>query len=100
MQGSGSWVEGTSSSGDGEHEVHAQVLQVPEQGFEGVAAAAGHVVDLADLHRVRPRKTGESSSAATAARRLKPQRALWPLSLIPRKRAAAASAAAVAVSAT
>ena len=50
MYGSGAWVRRHLVLGDGEHEVHAQVLAVPLHRVLGVAAAVGDVVDAFDLH--------------------------------------------------
>jgi hypothetical protein len=36
--------------GDGQQELHVQVLDVPLHGFLGVLATVGDVVDLGDLH--------------------------------------------------
>jgi hypothetical protein len=51
MYGSGALVDGTVF-GDGQDEIHVQVLDVPLDGLLRVDAAVGDVVDLLDFHAV------------------------------------------------
>jgi hypothetical protein len=71
--------------GDGQHEVHVEVLDVPLDGFLGVLAAVGHVVDAVDFQSAHVRSPVDSICGAL--RRIgfrifswkPPQNALRPL---------------------